>query len=116
MVMKKICVALAGIMFSIAANAFPLIGYCKPDKDIKVQYKVEKANKDGKSTINFTNHSDCSAKIKIVYKSVTKGYDGNSNATTFVKAKDKSSTDVPVKDNAPDKSIVSIEVVEKNCK
>jgi hypothetical protein len=112
--MKKFYAAIAGIVLCASAHAFPLIGYCKPDKGIKVQYKVEKA-KDGKSEINFTNHSDCGAKLKIVYKSITKGYDGNSNATFFVKAKDKASTAVPVKDNAPDKSIVSIEVEEKNC-
>jgi hypothetical protein len=113
--MKKICITIAGIAFCASAHAFPLIGYCKPDKGIKVQYKVEKA-KDGKSEINFTNHSDCGAKLKIAYKSTTKGYDGNSNATFFVKAKDKGSTTIPVKDNAPDKSIVSIEVEEKSCK
>ena len=110
--MKKICAALAGIVFCTSAYAFPLIGYCKPDKGIKVQYKVEKPDKDGKSDINFTNHSDCSARIKITYKS-NLGY--NVTATTFVKPKDKGSATIPIKDKAPDKNIVSIEIDTKTC-
>jgi hypothetical protein len=110
--MKKVCVTLMGIMICASAYAFPLIGYCKPDKGIKVQYKVEKPDKDGKSEIAFNNFSDCTAKIKIVYKS---NLGHNVAATTFVKPKDKNVAVIPIKDKAPDKNIVSIEIDSKTC-